>query len=282
MQMEFHEANRMSWNAATLAHNSHKGDQATFFRNGGSTLFPEEIALLGPVAGLSLLHLQCNSGQDSLSLARLGARVTGVDISDEAIAFARRLSAESGVAARFERADLLAWFKQAGNEGRRFDRVFTSYGTVCWLSDIVAWAQGVADVLETGGRFVIIDFHPFAMVFDERWRPCYDYFGSDPVRGEGVSDYVAVSGEGLAPGAYERGVENFRNPHPSFAFSWGVGDIVTALLGAGLRVERLVEYPYINGWRAFETMRDLGDRRFAPPDVMPRLPLMYGVSARKD
>lgn len=91
MRKDLHEANRLSWNAATVAHNSHKGDQAAFFRRGGSTLFPEELDLLGDIAGLSLLHLQCNSGQDSLSLAQLGADVTGVDISDEAIAFARRL-----------------------------------------------------------------------------------------------------------------------------------------------------------------------------------------------
>ncbi len=100
------EDNRVSWNAATRAHNSHKGDQARFFREGGSTLRPEEIALLGNVHGLRLVHLLCNSGQDTLSLARLGAIVTGVDISDEAIAFARKLSADAGIPATFERADV--------------------------------------------------------------------------------------------------------------------------------------------------------------------------------
>ena len=95
MKQDLHEANRLSWNAATVAHNSHKGDQAAFFRKGGSTLFPEEARLLGDVKGLSVLHLQCNAGQDSLSIARLGAEVTGVDISDEAVDFATRLSQQS-------------------------------------------------------------------------------------------------------------------------------------------------------------------------------------------
>jgi 2-polyprenyl-3-methyl-5-hydroxy-6-metoxy-1,4-benzoquinol methylase len=95
LRKDLHAANRLSRNAATVAHNSHKSDQAAFFRGGASTLFPEELELLAEVAGLSVLHLQCNSGQDSLCLARLGADVTGVDISDEAIAFARRLSEES-------------------------------------------------------------------------------------------------------------------------------------------------------------------------------------------
>ena len=81
LRTDLHEANRLSWNAATVAHNSHKGDQAAFFRGGGSTLFPEELELLGPLAGRTLVHLQCNAGQDTLSLARRGAEATGVDPS---------------------------------------------------------------------------------------------------------------------------------------------------------------------------------------------------------
>jgi len=92
MSNDLHEANRLSWNAATVAHNSHKGDQAAFFRAGGSTLYPEEIDLLGDIAGLDLLHLQCNSGQDSLSLARLGANVTGVKGEDAGRVLADRIT----------------------------------------------------------------------------------------------------------------------------------------------------------------------------------------------
>jgi 2-polyprenyl-3-methyl-5-hydroxy-6-metoxy-1,4-benzoquinol methylase len=88
LRQDLHEANRVSWNEATRAHNAHKRGQAAFLRAGGSTLFPEEVALLGNVRGQRVLHLQCNSGQDSLSLVAQGALVTGVDISDEAIAFA--------------------------------------------------------------------------------------------------------------------------------------------------------------------------------------------------
>src|SRR5437016_320404 len=106
LRKELHEENRRAWNVATEAHNSHKHDQAAFFRAGGSTLFPEELELLGDVAGQTLVHLQCNAGQDTLSLARRGAIVTGVDISDTAIDFARQLSADSGIPASFERADV--------------------------------------------------------------------------------------------------------------------------------------------------------------------------------
>ncbi len=182
MSREQHEANRRSWNAATVAHNSHKGDQARFFREGGSTLFPEEVELLGELAGKRLVHLQCNAGQDTLSLARLGAVATGVDISDEAIEFARRLSAESGIAAEFERADVLEWMEDAAGRGRRFDLAFSSYGALVWLSDLSAWARGVASVLAPGGRVVVIDYHPFALTLDEQMRFAYPYSsGGQPI-----------------------------------------------------------------------------------------------------
>src|SRR4051794_14240468 len=113
VRKDLHEDNRRAWNVATDAHNSHKQDQAKFLREGGSTLYPEEIELLGDIAGRTLLHLQCNAGQDTLSLARLGAQVTGVDISDTAIAFARQLSDESGIPGTFIRSDIYDWFAQA-------------------------------------------------------------------------------------------------------------------------------------------------------------------------
>ena len=214
--------------------------------------------------------------------ARRGARVTGVDISDEAIDFATRLSAESGIAARFERADIYDYFEAAAARGERHDLVFCSYGTLCWLSDIGAWARGVAQLLKPGGRFVIVEFHPFALVFDPQWKFHYDYFNDAPVPEEGVGDYVAESGDGLV--ADDRpmpGVQGFRNPHPSFEFTWGVGQVTTALAQAGLAIERFEEYPYTNGWKPFEGMRELGGRRMAPPEGMPRIPLMYALAARR-
>jgi len=98
-------------------HNSHKASQAQYLREGGSTLFPEEVELLGDITGKNLVHLQCNCGQDSLSLVQLGAAVTGVDISDEAISFARQLSKESGLAAHFIRSDVYDW-ATTGRAGR--------------------------------------------------------------------------------------------------------------------------------------------------------------------
>jgi SAM-dependent methyltransferase len=178
---ELHESNRLSWNAATVAHNRHKPDQAGFLRGGGSTLFPEETELLGDVRGKDVLHLLCNAGQDTLGIATLGATATGVDISDEAIDFARQLSVDSGIAANFERSDVYPWLDRAAAEGRTFDVVFCSYGALCWLSDLDEWMRRVVAVLKPGGRFVCVEFHPVAMIFDEQGIPAYDYSMPEPM-----------------------------------------------------------------------------------------------------
>lgn len=280
-QDALHEDNRVAWNAATVAHNSHKVDQAGFLREGGTTLFREELELLGDVEGRSLLHLQCNAGQDSLCLARLGATLTGVDISDEAIAFARRLAAETGIAAAFVRADVYDWLAEAAMRPERFDVVFSSYGAIVWLSDLGAWARGIAAVLEPGGRFVLVEFHPFAMVFEWDWSHKLPYFAAGAPRTfeHGVGDYVALSGGALAPSGYLVGVEDFVNPHRGHEFQWGIGEVATALLDAGLVITTLREYPYANGAKLFDRMRELPGKRMVPPEDVPSLPLMYGLVA---
>lgn len=281
IRTDLHEDNRLSWNEATKAHNSHKGDQAQFFRAGGSTLFPEETELLGTIAGLSLVHLQCNAGQDTLSLARLGAIVTGVDISDEAILFAQTLSQQSGIAAAFERSDLFDWFEVVIDRAAQFDIAFASYGAICWISDLNLWAQGIAAILKPGGRLVVVDFHPVAMLFDQDWSHRFPYFADGAITWEeGISDYVAASGTGLAID-YQTGIENFRNPHRSHEFQWGMAEIITAILNAGLTLKTFKEYPYSNGCKLFERMHETADRRTFPPDDIPNLPLMYGIVAQK-
>lgn len=277
------QQNRQSWNAATLAHNSHKGDQAQFFRRGGSTLFPEELELLGELKGRSLLHLQCNCGQDSLSLATLGALVTGVDIADEAISFATALSRDTGIPAAFHREDVVQWLRQAASQGLQYDIVFSSYGVLCWLPDLRAWAQGVASVLKPGGRLVLVEFHPFALCFDEHWALKYDYFNTQPmVFPEGVGDYVAESGEGLLLSGKTEGMQEFENPYPSVEFSWGLAKLVGVLLEAGLRLRKLEEYPYSNGWKGFKQMHEGPGRRMYAPVGQAGVPLMYGLEASRD
>lgn len=288
IRRDLHQANRRSWDAATAAHNRHKRDQAAWLRAGHELLFREDYALLGPLAGKSLLHLQCNAGQDTLCLARRGATVTGVDISEEAIEFARALARDSEIPAEFERADVYDWLPQAAAEGRRFDLVYSSYGWIGWLSDLRAWARGVAALLRPGGRLVVLEFHPFAFMFDRQRRLAYSYFGAAQgeviANPEGVDDYVADAGQALAPSGYDESPAPFANPHPTHEFAWTIADLQHAVREAGLEFERFEEWDFSNGCRLFDDLAPVDDedgRRFTTQPGQPRVPLMFGLTARK-
>jgi SAM-dependent methyltransferase len=281
LRKHLHEENRAAWNVATDAHNSHKADQAAFLRAGdNTTLYPEEIEMLGDIRDKSLVHLQCNAGQDTLSLAKLGAIVTGVDISDTAIDFARNLSAESGIPGTFHRSDVFDWLE---NTTERFDVAFSSYGALVWLSDIQRWAKGVASVLKPGGRFALVEFHPLIGTLTDDWVFKYDYFtdGRTLSFENGIGDYVAMSGAALTPSGYLEGIQNFVNPHRGHEFQWGIGEVASALTDAGFVLTALREYPYMNGGKLLVNMREMPGGRMYPPTDVPSLPMMYALAAQK-
>ncbi|KAF9549454.1 hypothetical protein EC957_003843 [Mortierella hygrophila] len=286
--IDAHEQNRASWNEAVVAHNSHKVDQDGFFRNKGSTLYPEEIGLLGNLAGLKVCHLQCNAGQDTLSLVtRLGAKnPIGVDISDNAIEFATKLAKDSGIQATFVRADVFEYFDTT--EANQFDVIFVSYGTVNWLVDLeVRWGRGVHRILKSGGRIVFIDFHPVCYIFNQDMAHEYPYTSAgEPIHESGgVSDYVAYSntgGEVMPNLKYQDGVQDFRNPNASVEFCWGLSDTIGSLVKAGMHLTHFMEYPYSNFFRPYKAMTsehvEEGPRWRS---TGPMLPLMYSVCASK-
>jgi SAM-dependent methyltransferase len=269
-----YDATRRSWNVATRNHNAHKGDQARLFREGGDVLFPEELELLGDLSNKRLVHLQCNAGQDSLCLARRGARVLGVDLSDEAIAFARDLSKSSGIDAEFVSSEVVGWLETTP---LRFDVAFTSYGSTPWLPDLGAWARGVRCVLAPGGRLVYVEFHPLTWSFGADFRPTKDDYFADAPFIEPVADYVASSGTAL--GAVSSGA-TVTNDVPGYSWQHTLADVVDALAQAGFVIERLREWPHSNGCKTIEGLVELGDRRWGWPAGMARLPLMFGLSAR--
>lgn len=275
-----HEQNRRAWNLAIGAHLAHDGGMADFLRGGGSTLFPEEVSLLGFLRGKSVVHLQCNAGADTLSLARLGARAHGVDIADAGIARARALAEETGLGATFERAEVLGWMEATEH---RFDVAFLSYGALSWVSDLSRWAAGVHRILRPGGRLVLVEFHPVAYLFDEGFTLRYPYstHGQPIVEASGIGDYIAEAGGALSPEGFRPTSEPFVNPEPSHFFAWGLGDLVSAVLGAGLRLEHLHEYEYSNGCRLFPGLVERPGRRWALPEGVPAFPLMVSLAAAK-
>lgn len=267
------DSTRRSWNIATRNHNAHKGDQAAFFRDGGDVLFPEEVELLGDLRDRDLVHLQCNAGQDSLSLARRGARVTGIDLSDVAVAFARQLSSDTGIPATFVNADVIAWMDTTND---RFDLAFSSYGACVWLADLHAWARGIGRVLRPGGRFVYLEYHPVLWSVGKALALTGDdYFATTPFIAP-VGDYVAESGAALgAPSGAHPG----HNDIPATAWQHGLGDIVQALIDAGLTIQTLCEWPHANGCRVHPSLQLTDGRRYVWPEGTARLPLMFGVVA---
>lgn len=227
MSDELSRANQSAWDAKTPHHVKSRFYDVPLFLSGGSTLKGLECDLCGCVRGLDLLHLQCHFGLDTLSWARLGARVTGVDFSAAAIAAARGLADQSGLLATFIQADVQAL---PDNLDSGFDLVISTYGTLCWLGDLEAWARGIANALRPGGRFVLVEFHPILDVF---YDGCIsnrdDYFsdGANELKSNGT--YADCTADVL--------LTEYLWQHP-------VSEVVTALIGKGMRLKSLVEYPF--------------------------------------
>jgi SAM-dependent methyltransferase len=265
------EVNRSLWDAWTAVHAAGDFYDLEAFRAGGVRLRPYEIELVGDVAGKSLLHLQCHFGIDTLSWARLGALVTGADISPAAIELASRLAVELDLpTARFVLSNL---YDLPSNLDGQFDVVYTSRGALNWLPDIRAWADVVARFVAPGGIFFVTEAHPVMNVFENEGvqpgelRLAYPYW-------EHVEPLVfPVKGSYADPTA---------DVGSQTEHSWdhGLGEIVTALIESGLRIETLIEHPFLD-WSADFLVEERPGRYVLPPDAGGELPLMFSLRARK-
>lgn len=278
------EANRAWWDHVVPIHEASRGYDREGFLRGEKPLCPVELEELGPlVEGRSLLHLQCHFGMDTLNWARLGARVTGLDFAPQAIEAARRLSEESGVPGRFVEANV--YDAPAALEGERFDLVYTGIGALIWLPDIEEWARVVADCLAEGGRLYVYEAHPvlLSLAINE----------SESHALEVVSPYF----ERPEPWANDEPTTYVDGPPlevtRSYEWNHGLGEIVTALIEAGLAIEFLHEHREVP-WQALPWLEFVGDgprgadgryqsgRMWRLPEVQRDLvPLMYSLMARR-
>jgi SAM-dependent methyltransferase len=266
---DYTEQNRIHWNARTAvnAASTARYDIAGF-KAGKSTLGPIEREELRDVAGKSLLHLQCHFGLDTLSWARLGAQVTGVDFSDDAIALAERLSQETGLDARFLCTDIYE-LPQVLDE--KFDIIYTSGGVLFWLSDLDRWAKLIAHFLKPGGILYLQEEHPFLNVFDDAADVTdlltrYPYFHTkEPIQIDGLLPHSD-------PTANQRGVE--------YVWSYSFSDILNALITAGLRLDYLHEFSYGSN-RRFPFMTQGEDGQWRWKDATNHIPLTFSLQATK-
>jgi SAM-dependent methyltransferase len=268
MTEAWREANRANWDERVDIHL--RAYDLAPLRAGRGRLTPMEEAELGEVAGQRVLHLQCHIGSDTLVLAQRGAEVTGLDFSAPAIAAARTLAAELGLPARFVVSDLYA-APDSLPEPHGFDLVYVTWGALCWLPDIAAWARVVAYFLRPGGALYLAEGHPAALVFDDECAlpdglPGYflPYFHQGPLIQDDTSDYAD-------PDARLQSTRTYQYIHP-------LGGVVSALLAAGLTLEFLHEHDAVP-WRMFAALEEDAGGVYRWPD-RPWLPLAFSLRAR--
>jgi SAM-dependent methyltransferase len=259
-----HRANRAAWDEAAERYEGWFAESVDEIRSGGSNLFEIERRLIGDLRGRCrrAIHLQCAGGRDTLGLWRLGAdEVVGIDFSRRMLDLARRLTAATGAPARWIESDVVDVPHELDGSG---DLVYTGRGSLIWLHDLDAWASVVVRLLAPGGRFVMFEGHPVEWLFDAdpdgRWTATdYDYFGG------------AEASKGWSPEYIDRLSIPEREQSWKFARAWTLGEVVTALLRAGLRIEELAEHP-VDWW---------GGHRDVLPEERGRIPLSFSIVGRR-
>lgn len=258
-----HQANRTAWNEAAAAYRAELAEQIAFLREGGISLHPVERRHLGELADWcrTAVHLQCASGRDTLSLLNAGVdEVIGVDISDVHIANARAATEALGAAATWYRCDVLETPHELDG---RADLVYTGRGALVWLHDLAAWGLVVARLLRPGGIVHVFDDHPAAYLFDPDAAGLVpsgvDYFHQVAAYRGWTAEYIGDLGKPV-----EEHAEKFEH-------LWTIGEVFTALVDAGLVVDRLGEHPD-EYWRAFPNLTDEQRRR---------LPMTFSMRAVK-
>lgn len=263
-QYEAHFAtNRESWNQRTAVHlaSSFYNNQA--FIAGKSSLNSPELALLGDLDGRRILHLQCHFGQDSISLARLGAQVTAVDLSPDAIKAARELNEQCGQSVRFIECNI---YDLRQHLQEQFDTVFISYGTITWLPDLNEWARIIAEYLRPGGQLVFVEFHPLCWIYDNDFQKItYSYFNEGPLH---FTD----------KGSYTDGAEE--EDFTYVAWNQPLSDVLTALLQAGLQLQTFQEYDY-TPYDVFPDLVEAEPGKYRFRSLERKFPFLYSLTALK-
>lgn len=253
--MDFIAINKATWDKRTALHLDSQFYDVEKFKAGGCSLNPIELAQVGDVQGKKLLHLQCHFGQDTLSWARRGANVTGVDLSSEAVKSAQSLAKELNLAATFIESDVCRFQSQES-----FDLVFTSYGVLCWLEDLDAWAKTVAAALKQGGYFHLVEFHPFVDLLS------------------GYSYFPQLQPDIEFEGTY---TENCTG-ETSQVVTWphSISQVIQALIRVGLVIEQFDEHVYCP-YDCFDGLQALEGKGFQKLHLEQQLPLLYSIKARK-
>ncbi|MFL6163907.1 MAG: class I SAM-dependent methyltransferase [Jatrophihabitantaceae bacterium] len=271
---DFSALNLANWDERAPAHAASPGYAVRRFRDDPdylSKVVSFDRPRLGDISGLRALHLQCHIGTDTISLHRLGARMSGLDFSGPALAEARALAESVGAEIEYVQADAYRAVERFGSG--QFDLLYTGVGALCWLPDIARWGKLVADLLAPGGRLFLREGHPALWAIDDQ-RPDhllvadYPYFETEqPVIFEEAGTYVPTETEFVH--------------NRSASWNHGLGEIITALFDAGLRLTQFLEHRSVP-WEALPGAMTLGeDEEWRLTERPERLPLSYTLQAVK-
>ena len=268
---EHFEANRRNWDERSHLHAAASGYDIDRLKSGDgelSDVVDFDRRYLGDVTGLRVLHLQCHIGTDTLSLARLGADVVGLDQSGDSLAHARSLFEQTGTGGSFVEGNV--YDAPALLDGH-FDLVYTGVGALNWLPSVDRWAAVVADLLEPGGRMYIREGHPMLWALDDDastgLRVSYPYFETaQPLVFDEETTYVDIDAT----------ISNTR----TYEWNHGLGEIFTALTEHGLTVTLLREHRGLE-WKMFDHMVEEGGQWMLPPEQRDLVPMMYSLMAVK-
>ncbi|WP_347069407.1 class I SAM-dependent methyltransferase [Flavobacterium sp. WV_118_3] len=255
--------NKATWNQKVDYHVDSDFYNTEAFLNGKSTLNDIELHLLGDVTGKKILHLQCHFGQDTLSLARMGAKVTGMDLSDKAIAKARELAEQLNLDATFVCSDVYDLPHQLEGE---FDIVFTSYGTIGWLPDLDKWAQVIHHFLKPGGKFVFAEFHPVVWMFDYDFTKIeYSYFNTETI----IETTSGTYADKEAPLKNE-----------SVSWNHPLTEVFQSLIKNTLEINTFEEYDY-SPYSCFNEVEEFAPNKFRIKHLDNKIPMVYAIVATK-
>jgi len=256
-------ANKDLWNKRTTVHKDSSFYKLASFKSGENVLTPIELKEVGDVMEKNMLHLQCHFGMDSLSWARLGAKVTGIDLSDEAIKLAQLLNEELKLNAKFICSNV---YDLTEHLEEKFDIVFTSYGTIGWLPDLNKWAGIISHYLKPGGMFYIAEFHPVVWMFDDDFSHIkYFYDNREVIVMENQPTYTG-GGENISGKEY--------------SWNHSISEVQNALINAGLKIELFNEYmysPYSNFSNSVETVKG----KWQIKGMEGKIPMVYSIRAVK-
>lgn len=260
---EYFNANKELWNQRTMVHKDSSFYDLAGFKAGATVLTPIELNELQDVTGKKLLHLQCHFGMDSLNWARMGASVTGIDLSDEAIKEAKALNEEMGLHAQFICSNV---YDLKENLHDQFDIVFTSYGTIGWLPDLDRWADIIAHFLQPGGTFYIAEFHPALWMFDDDFTHIKYYYDNREV--------IITENQGT----YTDRAADIKGKE--YSWNHSLSEVVNALIGAGLRIELLNEHMY-SPYPCFRNMVETTKGQWHIKGMEGKIPMVYSLKAVK-